>query len=133
MGSGEGQADQSNEMSASSTQEMPSPRRADFQLPVTDFFLDLDTDRPARKTRCLKLDHEGRVISEDERTDQADRTWGQKGPSSKSFRDGSLGAGTAISTIGAGMKKSDHTKWWSEGVGGNWSGGGGAPSSPREE
>ncbi len=79
-----------------------------------DFFLDLDTDRPAINTRCLKVDQEGRVMSEDERSDQADKTRGQKGPLSKSFRDGSLGAGIAISTLGVVMKQSDHTKWWSE-------------------
>ncbi len=53
-------------------------------------------------------------MSPEERSDQVDKTWCQKGPSSKSFRDGSLGAGTAISTLGAVMKQSDHTKWWSE-------------------
>src|SRR5258706_29117 len=67
-----------------------------------------------RTARRLKAVQEGRVTSEDERSDQADKTWGQKGPSSKSFRDGSLGVGTAISTLGAVMKQLDHTKWWSE-------------------
>src|SRR5258706_4425013 len=93
---------------------MPSPRRADFQSSVTDFVRNLDRDRSALKTQWLKADQEGRVMSEDERSDQADKTWGQRGPSSKSFRDSSLGAGTAISTLGAVMKQLDHTKWWSE-------------------
>src|SRR5258706_3404541 len=101
-------------MSASSSLDRPSPRRADFQLSITDRFLDLDTDRPARKTRSLNADQEGRVMFEDVRSDHADITWGQKGPSSKIFRDGSLGAGIASSTLGAVMKQSDHTKWWSE-------------------
>src|SRR5258706_346731 len=101
-------------MSASSSSDMPSQRRADFQLTSSDRFLDLDTDRPALKTRSLNADQEGRVTPDDVRSDQADRTWGQKGPSSKTFRDRSLGAGTAISTLGAVMKQSDHTKWWSE-------------------
>src|SRR5258706_14452597 len=95
---------------------MPSPRSADFQLSLTDFFLDLDTDRPVDNTRRLKVDQEGRVMSDDERSDQADKTWGQKGLLSRRFRDGSLGAGTAISTLGAVTKQSDHTKWWSEGL-----------------
>src|SRR5258706_10519189 len=114
MGSGGGELLQSNVISASSSLVIPSPRRADFQLSATAFFLDFETDRPDAKTQCLKTDHEGRVMSPDKRSDQADKTRGQKGPSSKSFKEGSRGAGTAISTLGAVMKQSDQTKWWSE-------------------
>src|SRR5258706_16221926 len=113
-GSEDGRADQSKVISASSSLDKPSPQRADFQLSNTDRFLDLDTDRPARRTRNLKADQEGRVMLEDVRSDQADSTWDQKGLTSKTFRGGSLGAGTASSTLGAVMKQSDHTKWWSE-------------------
>src|SRR5258706_5152271 len=109
-----GESRQSNVISASSSLVILSPRRADLQLVITDFFLDLETDRPDFKTQCLKADHEGRVMPPDKRSDQSDKTWGQKGPSSKSFKEGSLGAGTAISTLGAVMKQSDQTKWWSE-------------------
>src|SRR5258706_10599768 len=93
---------------------MPSPRRAAFQLSLMARFLDLDTDRPACKTRALKAVQEGRVMSEDVRSDQAVRTRGQNGPSFRTARAGSLGAGTASSTLGAVMKQSDQTKWWSE-------------------
>src|SRR5258706_12471817 len=113
-GTREGESRQSNVISASSSLVILSPLRADFQLSITDFFLDFETDRPNCKTDCLKIDHEGRVTSPDERSDQSDKTWGQKGPSSKSFKEGSLGVGTAISTLGAVMKQSDQTKWWSE-------------------
>src|SRR5258706_15990232 len=97
-------------MSASSSLVKPSPRRADFQLSITDCFLDLDTDRPACRTRCLKADQEGSVMVEDVRSDHADSTWGQKGPASKTFRGGSLGAGFAGSTFGGGNKEEKHTK-----------------------
>src|SRR5258706_5101133 len=113
-GSEGGRADQSKVISASSSLDKPSPRRADFQLSITDRFLDLDIDRPARRTRCLKAVQEGRVMAEDVRSDHADSTWGQKGPVSKIFRGGSLGAGKASSTLGAVKKQSDHTKKWSE-------------------
>src|SRR5258706_6639922 len=115
-GLGEGEARQSKAMSASSSVDIPSPLRADFQLSVTDFFLDFEIARPALKMERLKADQEGREMSPEERSDQADKTWGQKGPSSKSFRDGSLGAGTAISTLGGVKKQSDHKKKGSEGL-----------------
>ncbi len=80
-----------------------------------DFFLDLDADRPEANTDYLKAVQEGRDISVEESLDQAVITWGQKGPDSNTFREGSLGAaGTANATLGAVMKQSDHTKWWSE-------------------
>src|SRR5258706_13311411 len=131
-GSEDGRADQSKVISASSSLDKPSPRRADFQLSNTDRFLDLDTDRPARKTRCLKADQEGRVMVEDVRLDHADSTWGQKGPASKTFRGGSLGAGLGSSTFGGGKKTSDPTKGWAEKVFLNPQRGAAGPTAPRE-
>src|SRR5258706_10397082 len=131
-GSEDGRAVQSKVISASSSLDKPSPRRADLQLTNTDRFLDLDMDRPTRKTRSLKADQEGRVMFEDARSDHADSTWGQKGPSSKTFRGGSLGAGIASSTLGAVMKQSDHTKWWSEWVGRVWTRGVGLQTTRGE-
>src|SRR5258706_6178008 len=113
-GVGEGVSHQSKVISASSSLERPSPLRADFELSVIDLFLLIETDRPNLRTEHLKTVQEGREISSDKRMVQACKTWGQKGPLSKSFNEGSLGAGTAISTLGAVMKQSDQTKWWSE-------------------
>src|SRR5258706_4404873 len=115
-GSDDGPPDQSKVISASSSLDKPSPRRADFQRFITDRFLDLDTDRPAQRTRCLKADQDGRVIGEDVRTDHAVSTWGQKGPDSRTFRGGSLGAGIKRSTLWVGKKKTEHTKRGAEGV-----------------
>src|SRR5258706_101112 len=50
MGAGEGDTPQSKVISASSSLVIPSPRRADFQLSTTDFFLDFEADRPDFKT-----------------------------------------------------------------------------------
>src|SRR5258706_9617215 len=96
---------------------MPSPRRAAFQLSLMARFLDLDTDRPACKTRALNEVQEGRVTSEDVRSDQAVMTRGQNGPSFRTARAGSLGAGTASSTFGAGNKQADPTKRGAKGLG----------------
>src|SRR5258706_4753184 len=113
-GAGEGEACQSNVISASSSQVTPSPLRVDFQLLTKDFFLDFETDKPEAKTDCLKTVQEGREMTPEVSPVQADRTKGQKGPLSNSFKEGSRGAGTANSTLGAVMKQSDQTKKWSE-------------------